>query len=60
MLPTSSVKQLTPPIQLVKTWCLLLREDNEETYEYAKEKLLNTFGNMQNVVKFVREHNIKV
>lgn len=59
-MPLSPVNPEYPPIELVKIWCLLLREDNEETYEYAKEKLLSAFGNMQNVAKFVKENNIQL
>jgi hypothetical protein len=60
MLPTSSINNTTPPIVLVKTWCQLLRCEDEEPAEHAKEMLINTFGNMRNVVEFVKVNNIKV
>ncbi len=60
MLSTSSVNALTPPAPLVQTWCLLLREDDEEVSKHAKEMLLNTFGNMRAVLEYVKENNIKV
>jgi hypothetical protein len=49
-----------PPIILVKTWCQLLRCEDEEPRESAKTMLFGAFGDMQGVVEFVKANNIKV
>ncbi|WP_289028748.1 hypothetical protein [uncultured Paraglaciecola sp.] len=53
-------RSLTAPIPLVQTWCLLLRHEDDEISTHAKEMLLNTFGNMRAVLKFVKKHKIRV
>lgn len=60
MQPNPIQDQPNPPIILVKTWCQLLRCDDPEPAEHAKEMLLNNFGNMQGAVEFVKKHKIKV
>jgi hypothetical protein len=52
--------QLTPPIALVQTWCLLSRDKDEEISQHALQTLLNTFGDMKAVVDFVKVNNIRV
>jgi len=60
MLPTSRRYYPTPPILLVKTWYQLLRCGDEEASARGKDMLLNSFNDVQSVVKFLRENNIKV
>jgi hypothetical protein len=49
-----------PPIILVKTWCQLLRCEDEEAREHAKIMLFGVFGDIRGVVKFVKANKIKV
>jgi hypothetical protein len=59
MLPTSTINQPSPPILLVKTWCQLLRCEDEEASARGKEMLLNSFGDMQNFIRFLEQNNIR-
>jgi hypothetical protein len=47
-----------PPIVLVQTWCLLARDEHEEVSQHSMQMLLDTFGDMRTVVKFVKANNI--
>lgn len=49
-----------PPIILVKTWCQLLRCEDEEARERPKTMPFGAFGDMQGDVEFVKANNIKV
>jgi hypothetical protein len=52
--------QLTPPVILVQTWCLLSRDEDEEVSQHNMQMLLDTFGDMKTVVEFVKANNIRV
>jgi hypothetical protein len=56
--PTNN--HLSPPVVLVQTWCLLSRDEDEEISQHAIKMLLNTFGDMRSVVKFVKDNDIRV
>lgn len=51
---------VNPPVMLVQTWCLLCRDQDEEVSQRAMKMLLETFGDMQTVVGFVKKHDIRV
>jgi hypothetical protein len=52
--------QLTPPVILVQTWCLLARDEDEKISQHSMQMLLDTFGDMKTVVEFVKNNNIRV
>ncbi len=53
-------KATTPPTALVQTWLDLIRSsESSEVRETAKEKLLGAFGNMKEVVEFVKANGLK-
>jgi hypothetical protein len=52
--------QITPPVVLVQTWCLLCRDKDEEISQHAIKMLLDAFGDMRTVVEFVKDNNIRV
>ena len=56
--PTAN--QLNPPVVLVKTWCLLCKGEDEKISQHSMHMLLDTFGDMRKVVKFMKANNIKV
>jgi hypothetical protein len=51
---------INPPVMLVQTWCLLCRVQDEEVSQHAMKMLIETFGDMQTVVGFVKKHHIRV
>jgi len=53
-------KAVNPPTALVQTWLDLIRSsESSEVRETAKEKLLGAFGNMKEVVEFVKVNGLK-
>lgn len=52
--------QPSPPIVLVQTWCQMLKCEDVEPAKHARNMLVNAFGDMQGLVEFVKENNIKV
>tara|TARA_R110000737_G_scaffold168659_3_gene194931 strand:- start:1695 stop:1913 length:219 start_codon:yes stop_codon:yes gene_type:complete len=53
-------QQLNPPSVLIKTWCTLARDEDEQVRMHAMKMLLDTFGDLESVVEFVKNNNIKV
>jgi hypothetical protein len=53
-------QQLNPPNVLIKTWCSLARDKNEQVRSHAMKMLLDTFGDLESIVEFVKSNNIKV
>jgi hypothetical protein len=49
---------LTPPSVLIKTWCTLARYEDEEVGIHAMKMLLDTFGDLESIVEFVKSNNI--
>ena len=58
---TEDVKQqLNPPNVLIKTWCTLARDKNKQVSMHAMKMLLGTFGDLESIVEFIKNNNIKV
>ena len=55
-----SNNQLSPPIILVQTWCLLSRDKDKEVSQHAIKMLLDTFGDLRSAVEFVKKNHIRV
>ena len=62
-------QQLNPPNVLIITWCTLARDENwctlardenEQVRMHAMKMLLDTFGDLESIVEFVKSNNIKV
>ncbi|MBA6365131.1 hypothetical protein H4J56_13855 [Colwellia sp. BRX8-4] len=53
-------QQLNPPNVLIKTWCTLDRDEDEQVRMHAMKMLLGTFGDLESVIEFVKNKNIKV
>ena len=51
-------QQLNPPNVLIKTWCSLARDKNEQVRSHAMKMLLDTFGDLESIVEFVKSNNI--
>ncbi len=52
--------QFDPPVVLVQTWCLLSKNEDEEVSQHAIKMLVNTFGDMRSVVKFIKDNGIRI
>jgi hypothetical protein len=59
-LAESKRRQLNPPIVLIKTWCALARDEDEQVSKHAMIMLLDTFGDLETIVEFVKNNNIKI
>ena len=57
---TKVKKQQLPPSVLIKTWCTLARDEDEQVRTHAMKMLLGTFGDLESVIEFVKSNNIKV
>jgi hypothetical protein len=45
-----------PPESLIRTWVWMMSEnDNPELAKKGRQNLLNAFGSMQNVIKYIEE-----
>jgi hypothetical protein len=53
-------QQLNPPNVLIKTWCTLARDEDKQVRVHAMKMLLDTFGDLESIVEFVKSNNIKV
>tara|TARA_R110000737_G_scaffold67694_2_gene95699 strand:+ start:651 stop:869 length:219 start_codon:yes stop_codon:yes gene_type:complete len=53
-------QQLPPPSVLIKTWFTLARDEDEQVRMHAMKMLLDTFGDLESIVEFVKNNNIKV
>lgn len=51
-------QQLSPPSVLIKTWCTLARDEDELVRMHAMKMLLDTFGDLESIVEFVKSNNI--
>ena len=58
--PTPTEELLRPPIVLVQTWCFLAKDRDEEISQHSMRMLVDTFGDMRTVVKFVKANNIRI
>ncbi|MBA6389999.1 hypothetical protein H4J38_04295 [Colwellia sp. BRX10-3] len=57
--PNTKKQQLTPPITLMQTWCILARDEDEQVSKHAMKMLLDTFGDLKSIIEFVKKNNIK-
>ncbi|AWB57846.1 hypothetical protein [Colwellia sp. Arc7-D] len=53
-------QRLSPPNVLIKTWCTLAKDEDEQVSMHAMKMLLDTFGDLESIVEFVKSNNIKV
>ncbi|MFT5676086.1 MAG: hypothetical protein ACI808_002022 [Paraglaciecola sp.] len=45
-----------PPESLIRTWVWMMSEnDNPELAQKGRQNLINAFGSMQNVIKYIEE-----
>ena len=45
-----------PPESLIRTWVWMMSEiDNPELAKKGRQNLINAFGSMQNVIKYIEE-----
>jgi hypothetical protein len=45
-----------PPESLIRTWVWMMSEnDNPELSKKGRQNLINAFGSMQNVIKYIEE-----
>ena len=53
-------QQLIRSITLLKTWFFLAKNKNELIRSHAMKMLLDTFGDLESMIDFVKKNNIKV
>ena len=56
--PTNELSN--PPLVLVRTWCFLAKDRDEEISQHSMRMLVDTFGDMRTVGKFVKANNIRI
>jgi hypothetical protein len=55
-----NLNQLNAPLVLVKTWCLLAGDKNEEVSRHALQMLLAALGGKEASVDIVKPNNNKI